>query len=61
MSFVVANFFPGVRSNGDAEQILSDAPVKAYIAWRVPFENDQYRISYVTEEGPFAAPRRVVR
>lgn len=55
------NYNPAIRSNADAEALLRSYAVKTYIVWRVPFEEDQYRLSYVMEEGPFDAPRHVVK
>jgi hypothetical protein len=55
------NFAAGVKTSQDAEQLLQGAPAGAYVAWRVPFEQDSFRLTYVTEEGSVSAPRRVTK
>ncbi len=55
------NFVRDVSTNEEAEAVLLGLSPKAYFFWKVPFEDNLFRLTYVTQEGPFSAPVQVIR
>ncbi len=59
--FQAVNFVKEIADNEEAEQLMAGKPVKSYFVWHVPFEDNLFRVTYMTEEGPFASPVKTIR